>query len=137
MVAAAVAFGFPLAIWLGYARHVSSSGGLYSFTEAAAGHRVALAQAGLWALSYLLYILHAAIDQEIDARHVGTLVGREEQRDVRHVLGLAEPAEEGPVAHRLAPLLVLPRSFVIAVLLSLLSWPGWPPRRRTVLTRSR
>jgi hypothetical protein len=26
MVAAAVAFGFPLAIWLGYARHVSSSG---------------------------------------------------------------------------------------------------------------
>lgn len=41
MVAAAVAFGFPLAIWLGYARHVSSSGGLYSFTEAAAGHKVA------------------------------------------------------------------------------------------------
>src|SRR5580698_10055215 len=57
MVAAAAAFGFPLAIWLGYARHVSSSGGLYSFTEAAAGHRVALVQAGLWALSYLLYIV--------------------------------------------------------------------------------
>ncbi len=36
MVAAAVAIGFPLAIWLGYARQVSSSGGLYSFTEAAA-----------------------------------------------------------------------------------------------------
>jgi amino acid transporter len=58
MVAAAVAFGFPLAIWLGYARHVSSSGGLYSFTEAAAGRRVALVQAGLWALSYLLYIVY-------------------------------------------------------------------------------
>jgi hypothetical protein len=58
MVAAAVVFGFPLAIWFGYARHVSSAGGLYSFTEAAAGRRVALAQAGLWALSYLLYIVY-------------------------------------------------------------------------------
>ena len=58
MVLAAAAFGFPLAIWFGYARHVSSSGGLYSFTEAAAGRRVALAQAGLWAFSYLLYIMY-------------------------------------------------------------------------------
>ena len=48
MVAAAVVFGFPLAIWLRYARQVSGSGGLYSFTEAAAGRRVALVQAGLW-----------------------------------------------------------------------------------------
>jgi hypothetical protein len=32
MVLAAAAFGFPLAIWFGYARHVSSAGGLYSFT---------------------------------------------------------------------------------------------------------
>ena len=58
MVAAAVAFGFPLAIWFGYARHVSGPGGLYSFTEAAAGRRVALAQASLWALSYLLYLVY-------------------------------------------------------------------------------
>ena len=58
MVAAAVAFGFPLVIWFGYGRHISSSGGLYSFTEAAAGRRVALAQAGLWALSYLLYLVY-------------------------------------------------------------------------------
>jgi hypothetical protein len=58
MVAAAIAFAFPLAIWLGYARQVSSSGGLYAFTEAAAGPRVALAQAALWALSYLLYLVY-------------------------------------------------------------------------------
>ena len=58
MVVATVAFGFPLAIWFGYARHVSSSGGLYSFTEAAVGPRVALAQASLWALSYLLYLVY-------------------------------------------------------------------------------
>jgi hypothetical protein len=57
-IAAAVAFGFPLAIWFGYARHVSSSGGLYSFTEAAAGRRLALVQAGLWGLSYLLYLVY-------------------------------------------------------------------------------
>ncbi len=58
MAAAAVAFGFPLAIWFGYARHISSAGGLYAFTEAAAGRKVALAQAGLWALSYLLYLVY-------------------------------------------------------------------------------
>jgi hypothetical protein len=58
MVAAAVAFGFALAIWFGYARHVSGPGGLYAFTEAAAGRRVALAQAGLWAFSYLMYLVY-------------------------------------------------------------------------------
>jgi len=58
MVAGAVVFGFPLAIWFGYARHVSSAGGLYAFTEAAAGRRIAMAQAGLWALSYLLYLVY-------------------------------------------------------------------------------
>ena len=58
MVAAAVVFGFPLAIWFGYARHISSAGGLYSFTEAAAGRQVAMAQAVLWALSYLLYLVY-------------------------------------------------------------------------------
>jgi hypothetical protein len=58
MVLAAAAFGFPLAIWLGYARHVSSPGGLYAFTEAAAGRRVALVQACVWAFSYLLYVVY-------------------------------------------------------------------------------
>ncbi|MCW2936761.1 MAG: Amino acid permease [Actinomycetia bacterium] len=58
MVAAAVAFGVPLWIWLSYAREVSGAGGLYSFTEAAAGRRVGLVQAGLWIISYLLYVLY-------------------------------------------------------------------------------
>ena len=58
MLAAAVAFGVPLWIWLDYAREVSGPGGLYSFTEAAAGRRVALVQAGLWIISYLLYVLY-------------------------------------------------------------------------------
>jgi amino acid transporter len=37
---------------------VNGAGGLYSFVEAAAGRRVALVQAGLWIVSYLLYLLY-------------------------------------------------------------------------------
>jgi amino acid transporter len=58
MVSAAAAFGFPLAIWLRYSRQVASSGGLYAFVEAAAGPRLARIQAGLWIISYLLYLLY-------------------------------------------------------------------------------
>lgn len=58
MVAAVVIFAFPLCIWLRYARQVSGAGGLYDFVEAAAGRPVALVQAGLWILSYLLYLVY-------------------------------------------------------------------------------
>ena len=58
MVAAAAVFTLPLAIWLRYARQVSGSGGLYSFVEAAAGRQVALIQAGIWIVSYVLYLLY-------------------------------------------------------------------------------
>ena len=58
MVAAVVVFAAPLVIWLHYARHVHSAGGLYAFTEAAAGRRVALVQAGLWIVSYALYLVY-------------------------------------------------------------------------------
>jgi amino acid transporter len=58
MVAAVAVFAFPLAIWLRYARQVNGAGGLYAFVEAAAGRRVALVQAGLWIISYLLYLLY-------------------------------------------------------------------------------
>jgi hypothetical protein len=61
MVAAAVVFGVPLAIWLRYSQRVSSSGGLYAFVEAAAGRRVALLQAGIWTVSYLLYLVYTTI----------------------------------------------------------------------------
>jgi hypothetical protein len=63
MVIAAVAFGIPLWIWLDYARGGPGApplgpGGLYSFTEAAAGRRVALVQGGLWVISYTLYLMY-------------------------------------------------------------------------------
>jgi amino acid transporter len=58
MAAAMVVFVVPLAIWLRYSRRINSSGGLFSFVEAAVGRRVALVQAGLWILSYLLYVIY-------------------------------------------------------------------------------
>ena len=58
MAGAVALFAAPLVIWLRYARRVSGPGGLYSFVEAAAGRRVALVQAGLWIVSYLLYLLY-------------------------------------------------------------------------------
>jgi amino acid transporter len=58
MIAAAVVFVFPLAMWLHYSSRVATSGGLYGFVEAAAGPRIALVQAGIWTLSYFLYLLY-------------------------------------------------------------------------------
>jgi hypothetical protein len=57
-LSAAVVFVAPLAIWLRYSSHVADGGGLYSFVQAGAGRRVALIQAGLWIVSYLLYLLY-------------------------------------------------------------------------------
>jgi len=61
MLAAAVVFTVPLAIWLRYSRHVHGAGGLYSFVEAAAGRRIALAQAAIWTFSYALYIVYTTV----------------------------------------------------------------------------
>lgn len=57
-VLAAVAFALPLLVWLRYARHIADAGGLYSFVRAAAGPRVAAAQAALWITSYALYLVY-------------------------------------------------------------------------------
>ncbi len=61
MLAAAVVFIAPLAIWLRYSRHIHSAGGLFAFVEAAAGRRVALVQAAIWAFSYALYIVYTTV----------------------------------------------------------------------------
>lgn len=61
MLAAAVTFTVPLAIWLRYSRDITSSGGLYAFVEAAAGRPVALAQAAIWTFSYLLYLVYTTV----------------------------------------------------------------------------
>jgi hypothetical protein len=58
---APVVFAFPLVIWLRYARDIASSGGLFAFVEAAAGRRVALVQAAVWTVSYLLYLAYTTV----------------------------------------------------------------------------
>ena len=55
---AAAVFTFPLGCWLRYSRTVASPGGLTAFVEAAAGRRVALAQALVWGFSYFLYLIY-------------------------------------------------------------------------------
>lgn len=62
MLAAAIVFLAPLAIWIKYSRSVASSGGLYTFVEQAAGRRVALVQASIWTFSYLLYLIYTTAD---------------------------------------------------------------------------
>jgi hypothetical protein len=61
MLAAVVVFGAPLVIWLRYSQHVSGPGGLYAFVHAAAGRWVAVAQAGIWTFSYLLYLVYTTV----------------------------------------------------------------------------
>jgi hypothetical protein len=54
-------FAIPLWIWLRYSRHVQGPGGLFAFVEAAAGRRVALAQAAVWTFSYVLYLVYTTV----------------------------------------------------------------------------
>jgi len=61
MLLGAALFALPLLVWLRYSRHVTSSGGLYAFVEAAAGRRAALLQAGVWIVSYLLYLIYTTV----------------------------------------------------------------------------
>jgi hypothetical protein len=61
VLAGAVVFLVPLAIWLRYSREITGSGGLYAFVEAAAGRPVALAQAAVWIFSYLLYVVYTTV----------------------------------------------------------------------------
>ncbi|MBI3647873.1 MAG: APC family permease [Actinobacteria bacterium] len=50
------AFAFPVVVWRRYSQEIASSGGLFSFVEAAAGTKVARVQGIIWTLSYFLYL---------------------------------------------------------------------------------
>lgn len=52
----AVVFVAPVAVWVLYSRHIASSGGLFSFVEAAAGRPLAIFQAVAWIISYFMYL---------------------------------------------------------------------------------
>jgi amino acid transporter len=55
---ASLVFIFPVLIWYRYSERIASSGGLYSFVEAAANRNVARVQAGFWIASYFLYLVY-------------------------------------------------------------------------------
>ena len=61
-VIAIAAFAAPVAIWLSYSRRIVSAGGLTAFVEAGMGRRIAYAQAGVWAVSYALYLPFTVTD---------------------------------------------------------------------------
>jgi amino acid transporter len=105
MIAAFVVFGVPLAIWLRYSRYIASSGGLYAFVEAAAGRRIALVQAGIWAISYALYLVYTTVQIVYDLLP-NVFPG---ERGVQTLLALAIPAAIAAVmiAGRAATLVVL------------------------------
>jgi amino acid transporter len=65
-VIAIAAFAAPVAIWLSYSRRIASAGGLTAFVEAGAGRRIAYAQAGVWAVSYALYLPFTVTDVVYD-----------------------------------------------------------------------
>jgi hypothetical protein len=60
-IAGLIVSAAPLAIWLRFAAHVHGPGGLTGFVEAAAGRRVALLQATIWTISYLLYLVYTTV----------------------------------------------------------------------------
>src|ERR1700722_9396093 len=55
--------------------------------------------------------LHAAVDNQVDARDVRALVGDKVERRVGDVFGRAETSEEGPRCHPVAELSIIPRTF--------------------------
>jgi amino acid transporter len=61
MLVAAAGFAVALTIWLRYSEHITGAGGLFAFVEAAVGRRVALVQAAVWILSYVLYVIYTTV----------------------------------------------------------------------------
>jgi len=58
----ALLYAAPLYVWVRFSRDVVSPAGLAGFVEAAAGRKVALVQAAVWAFSYFLYLPYTVTD---------------------------------------------------------------------------
>jgi amino acid transporter len=65
-VLAIVFFAAPIAIWVSYSRRIATTGGLTAFVEAAVGTGIARVQAGIWAVSYALYLPFTVTDVVYD-----------------------------------------------------------------------
>lgn len=100
-------FTAPLAIWTGYSRRVASGGGLAAFVESASTRPLALVQAGIWTVSYFLYLPYTVTYVVYDVLGV-----------VFPGIASARPALElllpvGIVATVLAPLAALLRAILV------------------------
>ena len=62
MLLGSLLYALPLAIWVRYSREIVSAGGLAAFVESASGRRLALVQAGIWSVSYFLYLPYTVTD---------------------------------------------------------------------------
>jgi hypothetical protein len=58
----ALLYAAPLYVWVRFSRDVVSPAGLAGFVEAAAGRKIALVQAAVWAFSYFLYLPYTVTD---------------------------------------------------------------------------
>src|SRR5690242_2249653 len=63
---AIVTFAFPLLVWYRYSEEIVSAGGLFAFVEAAVGRPLALVQAGIWTVSYFLYLPYTVTEVVYD-----------------------------------------------------------------------
>lgn len=61
-VLAAALYAAPLVVWVRFSRGIVSPAGLAGFVELAAGKRLALLQAGIWSVSYFLYLPYTVTD---------------------------------------------------------------------------
>ena len=58
----ALLYAAPLVVWVRFSRDIVSPAGLAGFVEAAAGRKIALVQASVWAFSYFLYLPYTVTD---------------------------------------------------------------------------
>jgi len=58
----ALLYAAPLVVWVRFSRDIVSPAGLAGFVEAAAGRKIALVQAAVWAFSYVLYLPYTVTD---------------------------------------------------------------------------
>lgn len=98
-------FAIPLSIWLRYSNRIHSAGGLFAFVEAAAGRRLALTQAAVWTVSYVLYLLYTSVQIVYDLLPAAV----PGERGYQTVLTLAIPVAVAGVmiAGRMVTLIVL------------------------------
>lgn len=93
----ALLFGAPIAVWCLYLRRIATDGGLFAFTEIAAGRRAAMVQGSIWLVSYVLYLVYTVTQVVYD---------------------LLAPSFPSLTAHRRELLVVVPLVLVAGLLLA-------------------